>query len=179
MKSKKNIGLYLTIGFMVVLIILLGYGLSLNPRDVPSPLINKAAPDFEMPDLLDETRTFSKKELLGKVSLVNVWATWCPSCRAEHDVLLRIGDQVKIYGIDWKDEPEKARNWLKTLGNPYLQTGSDVTGEHGINFGVYGAPETYLINPQGIIIYKHTGPLTWDDWQNILLPKIKEISKSL
>jgi len=157
------------------LFIFLGIGLKLDPTNVPSPLIGKPAPDFSAKTL--DGKTFGKQDLLGQVSLVNVWATWCPSCRAEHNILMRIANtgKVKIYGINWKDEPTKAKIWLQQLGDPYTLNADDQSGDIGIDFGVYGAPETYIIGPEGQIIFKHTGPITWSSWQEELLPKIKEI----
>lgn len=163
---------------LVALLAFLGIGLTLDPREIPSPLIGKPAPEFSGKTLLGN-KIFSKKDLLGKVSLVNVWATWCPSCRAEHDVLMAINNtgEVKIYGIDWKDQPEKAREWLQKLGNPYTLNIDDQNGDIGIDFGVYGAPETYIVDPTGNIAYKHTGPITWSDWQKKIRPKIQSLQE--
>jgi len=172
-----NKGLIILLVLLAVLFTFLAIGLRLDPTDVPSPLIGKPAPEFSA-KTLDGTRTFSKQDLLGQVSLVNVWATWCPSCRAEHDVLMRIANTgiVKIYGIDWKDDPEKAKVWLAQLGDPYTLNADDQTGDIGIEFGVYGAPETYIIDQKGNISYKQTGPVTWQIWQDKILPKVKELN---
>ncbi len=171
-----NKGFIFLILVLTALIAFLAIGLKLNPRDVPSPLIGKPAPEFSGKTLIGD-KTFSKQDLLGQVSLLNVWATWCPSCRAEHDVLMAIAKTgiVKIYGVDWKDKPDAAKDWLEKLGNPYVMSVDDQSGDIGIDFGVYGAPETYIIDQQGDIVHKHTGPITWSDWQKKLLPKIKEL----
>ncbi|MFH1494910.1 MAG: DsbE family thiol:disulfide interchange protein [Pseudomonadota bacterium] len=165
------------LGIFIVLVGFLGIGLNLNPREVPSPLIGKPAPDFKLPLLSDPARQLSPADLRGKVWLFNVWASWCASCRQEHDLLLELSRQgsVPIYGMDYKDQPGDAQTVLARYGNPYVETVVDIDGRAGINFGVYGVPETYLIDKGGIIRYKHTGPLTQEILDRKILPLVKEL----
>ncbi|MBU0594625.1 MAG: DsbE family thiol:disulfide interchange protein [Pseudomonadota bacterium] len=165
------------LGIFIVLVGFLGIGLNLNPREVPSPLIGKPAPDFKLPLLSDPARQLSPEDLRGKVWLFNVWASWCASCRQEHDLLLELSRQgsVPIYGMDYKDQPGDAQTVLARYGNPYVETVVDIDGRAGINFGVYGVPETYLIDKGGIIRYKHTGPLTQEILDRKILPLVKEL----
>jgi cytochrome c biogenesis protein CcmG/thiol:disulfide interchange protein DsbE len=143
-----------------VLVIFLAVGLTLNPRLVPSPLIGKPAPEFELPLLLQEG-SFSNKDLIGHVTLVNVWASWCFACRQEHETVKSLSRQgVRIIGLNYKDEANDAKQWLAKLGNPYQAIAVDRDGRIAIDWGVYGAPETFLIDQQGIIRHKVIGPLS-------------------
>ncbi len=143
-----------------VLVVLLAVGLTLNPRLVPSPLIGKPAPEFELPLLLEDG-SFSNKDLIGHVTLLNVWASWCFACRQEHETVKRLSrNGVRIIGLNYKDEPGDAKQWLAKLGNPYQRVATDYDGRVGIDWGVYGAPETFLIDQQGIIRHKVIGPLS-------------------
>ncbi|NOR43021.1 MAG: DsbE family thiol:disulfide interchange protein [Gammaproteobacteria bacterium] len=143
-----------------VLVIFLAVGLTLNPREVPSPLIGKPAPEFELPLLLQEG-SFSNKDLIGHVTLVNVWASWCFACRQEHETIKYLSRQgVRIIGLNYKDEASDAKQWLAKLGNPYQAIAADRDGRIAIDWGVYGAPETFLIDQQGIIRHKVIGPLS-------------------
>lgn len=155
------------IGFFVV-------GLNRDPSYVPSPLIGKAAPNYTLTKVEDPALQISNTDMAGRKHLVNVWATWCGGCRQEHGFLLQVAQQniIPIVGIDWKDELPLARQWLQQLGNPYTATGFDQDGRVAIDFGVYGAPETFLVDEQGVILYKHVGILTADVWQKKLLPLI-------
>lgn len=163
----------------IVLVIFLGVGLKLDPREVPSPLIGKPVPAFSLPQLADPNKTFSQEDLKGKVSLFNVWASWCVSCRQEHPLLVSLSKEniVPIYGLNYKDNREDGLAWLSSLGNPYALSVQDADGKVGINFGVYGVPETFVIDKQGIIRHKHTGPITPDAWQKTLLPLIVQLQK--
>ncbi len=149
-------------------------GLRRDPTLVPSPLVGKPAPEFTLPRLDDPARTLSRSDLLGKVSLVNVWGTWCAGCRQEHETLVTLARDsgVPIFGINWKDDDQSARQWLATLGNPYAAVGVDQDGRAAIDWGVYGAPETFLISPDGIVLYKHIAPLTLEVWREEFLPRI-------
>lgn len=149
-------------------------GLGKDPALVPSPLVGKPAPDFSLPLLDDPARTLSRENLLGRTSLVNVWGTWCAGCREEHDTLLTLARDsgVPIFGINWKDDEQLAREWLKLLGNPYAAVGVDADGRVAIDWGVYGAPETFLIGPDGTVLYKHIAPITLDIWRKEFLPRI-------
>jgi cytochrome c biogenesis protein CcmG/thiol:disulfide interchange protein DsbE len=162
----------------VGLVIVLGIGLNLNPREVPSPLIGKPVPEFSLPRLRYEQMTISRRELLGKVSLVNFWATWCEGCRTEHPVLVHIANTtgVPIYGINYKDERKLATEWLDRFGDPYVSSAFDVRGTLGLDFGVYGLPETFVIAADGTIAYKHTGAISPSDWTDKLLPVIQSLS---
>lgn len=161
----------------VVLVIFLGVGLTLNPRQVPSPLIDKPAPAFHLPQLFDANKTLSSRENLGKVWMLNVWASWCVACRDEHPVLVELSKLgiVPIYGLNYKDQRDTAMQWLKQFGNPYETSIVDADGKVGIDYGVYGVPETYVIDKQGIIRYKHIGPVTIESLKNKILPLIKEL----
>lgn len=143
--------------------LLLWRGLALNPREVPSPLIGKPVPTFSVPVLGDPAKTLRSADLRGKVYLLNVWGSWCVSCRDEHPVLVEFAKRgaIPLYGLNWKDRREDALAWLERFGDPYVVTGVDRDGRVAIDFGVYGAPETYLVDREGIIRFKQTGPLTW------------------
>lgn len=161
----------------IVLVGFLAVGLKLNPREVPSPLIGKPAPAFKLPLLSDPSRQLSPADLRGKVWLLNVWASWCGSCRQEHEVFLGLAKQgiVPIYGMDYKDQPAAAQVWLERLGNPYVATVVDQDGRTGIDYGVYGVPETYVIDKNGVIRHKHTGPVTQESLDQKILPLVKEL----
>lgn len=162
-------------GFLLLLVVLL-VGLKRAPEksNLPSPLIGKSAPQFTLPNLFDNTQPLSTETLKGHWSLVNVWGTWCVECRAEHAALLQIKQEarVPIIGIDWKDQDEDALAWLEQLGNPYERVGTDHDGRVAIDWGVYGAPESFLISPTGTVVYKHIGAMTPQVWQHDFLPRI-------
>jgi cytochrome c biogenesis protein CcmG/thiol:disulfide interchange protein DsbE len=163
-------------GFILILVVL-AVGLTLNPAEVPSPLVGKSAPEFTLPRLHEPSQTLSLQDLKGHVTLLNVWASWCESCRVEHPLLLNIAASgaVPVYGLNYKDEREKAIGWLKKLGDPYQAIAVDQNGRTAIDFGVYGAPETYLIDQNGIIVYKKIGPVTPQDWQKNISPLIQQL----
>lgn len=152
-------------------------GLSLNPREVPSPLIGKPAPAFMLPVLHEPSKQFSVQEMRGKVWLLNVWASWCVSCREEHPVLMALSRQniVPIYGMDYKDKREDGLAWLAAGGDPYVLSVSDFDGRVGIDFGVYGVPETYVIDKQGVIQEKITGAITGKILQEKILPLVTRL----
>ncbi len=154
-------------------------GLRLDPREVPSPLIGKPAPQFVLSDVHDPSRQFSSRDMLGKVWLLNVYASWCESCRDEHPLLVEFSGKglAPIVGLDYKDKPEDARKWLDQMGNPYTLSVSDLDGRVGINYGVYGVPETYVIDKSGIIREKIIGPVTVSRINEKLVPLIKELSR--
>ena len=161
------------------LVVFLAIGLTRDPHEVPSPLINQPAPTFTLAQLADPSKTFSAEEMRGKVWLLNVWATWCFVCREEHPMLLEIqrSGAVPIYGLDSKDKREDALAWLRELGDPYVLSVSDFDGRVGIDYGVYGAPETFLIDKNGVIRFKRIGPITPDVWQKQILPLVKELNR--
>lgn len=163
----------------VVLIVFLAIGLRHDPHEVPSPLINKPAPAFKLAQLREPSKRFSAEEMRGKVWLLNVWASWCITCRDEHPLLLEYvrSKAVPIYGLNYKDKREDALSWLGELGDPYVLSVSDLDGRVGIDYGVYGAPETYLIDRNGVIRFKQIGPVTPDIWQQKILPLVKDLNK--
>jgi len=149
-----------------------------DPREIPSPLIGKSVPAFSLPTVEQADTLVSDKDLLGKVYLLNVWATWCVSCRAEHQVLVQLArrGKVDIVGINWKDERDKASRWLEQLGNPYNINIFDAKGRTAIDLGVYGAPETFLVDRKGIIRYKYAGPVTTSLINQTLLPMVEQLN---
>jgi cytochrome c biogenesis protein CcmG/thiol:disulfide interchange protein DsbE len=163
----------------IVMVAFLAVGLKLDPREVPSPFIGKPAPAFNLPQLSDFGKSLSNMDLQGQVSLLNVWASWCVSCKQEHPFLMKLAKQniLPIYGLDYKDEREAGLGWLKHFGNPYTASGFDGDGKVGIEWGVYGVPETFVIDKKGVIRHKHTGPITEDSWQQTLLPLIIQLQK--
>lgn len=165
------------LGIFIVLLIFLGMGLRLNPHEVPSPLIGKPAPDFMLSQVADAGQQMSRRDLLGKVTLLNVWASWCVACRHEHPLLVDLANsgQVAIYGLNYKDRREDAVRWLAQFGNPYEVSAFDVEGDVGLDYGVYGVPETYIIDREGIIRHKVIGPLTVETLNEEVLPLIREL----
>ena len=164
-------------GLFVVVVGFLAVGLTLNPRELPSPLVGKAAPDFSLPQLHDPGKVISSNDLKGKVWLLNFWASWCGGCKEEHPVLINLAQSgaVPIYGMDYKDQRSEALAWLKECGNPYPVVAVDESGRVGINYGVYGVPETYVIDKAGVIRYKQIGPLREDILQGKILPLVREL----
>jgi cytochrome c biogenesis protein CcmG/thiol:disulfide interchange protein DsbE len=170
--------IYWVVGIFVALVVLLAVGLSLNPREVPSPLIGKPAPGFELPLLHAPDKTFSQKDMLGSVWILNVWASWCPPCLVEHPVVTELSRAgiAPVVGLNYKDAREDALPWLKRNGDPYKLSVYDAAGRIGIDYGVYGVPETYVIDRQGVIRYKHIGPLTPEIAQQKIRPLVEELS---
>ncbi|MCL2297535.1 MAG: DsbE family thiol:disulfide interchange protein [Proteobacteria bacterium] len=167
---------------LVVFFVLAGFfvvGLGLNPREVPSPLIGKPAPTFALPDLNEPEKTVTSKDFLGQVWLFNVWASWCVSCRAEHPLLVAYAktNEVAIVGLNYKDKPADGKAWLRQYGDPYTVSVIDADGRVGIDYGVYGVPETFLIDKQGIIRYKQIGPITEEAMRKTIIPMIKELKQ--
>ncbi len=165
---------------LVIFVVMAGflyYGLSLNPQDVPSPLVGKPAPQFELSQLHQTEQMISRDSNLGKVWLLNVWASWCVSCRQEHPVLMQLArsGEVPIYGLNYKDERDAAINWLQDFGNPYVMSAHDYNGRVGVDYGVYGVPETYVIDKQGVIRHKHTGPVSPQALKETILPLVREL----
>jgi cytochrome c biogenesis protein CcmG/thiol:disulfide interchange protein DsbE len=167
------------LAIFVVLMAFLYIGLYRDPREVPSPLIDKPAPAFALSQLHDPERKLTNTDLKGKVWLLNVWASWCASCRDEHPLLMQLAaaNAVPIYGLDYKDKPDAGRAWLAQNGNPYTASAVDLDGRVGIDYGVYGVPETFVIDKQGIVRYKQIGPLTLDSLQRKIMPLIKDLQK--
>ena len=166
------------LALFVVLAVFLGIGLNRDPREVPSPLVGKPAPAFTLPQL-DSDTPFSPKDMAGKVWLFNVWASWCVSCRQEHPILVDFAKTklAPLIGLDYKDKNDEARAWLQRFGNPYDFSVVDADGRVGIDYGVYGVPETYVIDKAGTIRFKQIGPVTAEVMQNKIVPLIKELQK--
>ena len=163
---------------VILFIPLLILGLKNDPRALPSQYIGKPAPRFSLPTLKDPSRTISAANLKGDVSVVNIWGTWCVGCAQEHDFLMELAEQdgITIYGINWKDKREDALRWLQQLGDPYVMSGSDLEGRVGIDWGVYGAPESFLVNPEGFVVYRHAGPLDRRIWEAEFAPRIAKMT---
>lgn len=157
-----------------ILIPFLMTGLYRDPRELPSPYLDNPAPQFELPSLTNPDESMGSTDFKDQVALVNVWATWCPGCRQEHGFLLRLAAEtsIPIYGIDWRDDRREALKWLQELGNPYAAVGYDGDGRIGIDWGVYGAPETFLIGSDGTVLHKLTGPLNRQIWERDFVPLI-------
>lgn len=151
-------------------------GLGRDKSAIPSPLLDRAAPTFTLPALADPDRPVGSDSYAGQVALVNVWATWCTGCRQEHEFLMTLADRdiVPIFGLNWRDQRDMALRWLSELGDPYFETAFDADGRVGIDWGVYGAPETFLIGADGTVIYKHIAPLTEAVWEAEFLPRIRK-----
>ena len=167
------------IAAFIVLLALLAVGLQLNPREVPSPLIGKPAPAFELPLLDQPDKTFSHRDLLGTVWVMNVWASWCPPCLVEHPVVAELARSgiAPVVGLNYKDKREDAIAWLKVYGDPYRASLVDPDGRVGVDYGVYGVPETYVIDRKGVIRYKHIGPLSPEAVQQKVRPLVQELRK--
>ena len=159
----------------IALVLLLAIGLRLNPREVPSPLIGKPAPAFDLPLLHAPDKRFSHKDMLGEVWVLNVWASWCPPCLVEHPVVTQLSKSVPVVGLNYKDTREDALPWLKRNGDPFKYSLFDANGRIAMDYGVYGVPETYLIDRNGVIRYKHIGPLTPEVAQKKLAPLVQEL----
>ena len=168
---------FLPVIVFAVLVAFLAIGLKLDPREVPSPLVNKAAPSFSLPLLAQPANMLSPQDLRGKVWLLNVWASWCVSCRVEHPLLVELAKTgtVAIYGLNYKDKRDDAMQWLRERGDPYLQSISDTDGRVGIDYGVYGVPETFVIDREGVIRYKQIGPLTPESLRDTILPLVRKL----
>ena len=165
------------LGIFVCMVGLLGYGLTLDPNKVPSPLIDKPAPAFSLARLHQPDLRLSQKDFLGQVWVLNVWASWCVSCRAEHPVISKLANMnlVQIVGLNYKDQSDDAKRWLQQFGNPYSVSLVDIDGRVGIDWGVYGVPETFIIDRDGLIKYKHIGPVTEQSLAMKVIPTLKRL----
>lgn len=165
------IGFFVLVGFFAK-------GLFLNPREVPSPFIGKAAPTFNLPVVGDAQKTFSPADMKGQVWMLNVWAPWCVSCKVEHKLLMALaqsGTAPPLVGLNWKDKTREAQELLMQTGNPYVAVPDDLSGRVGMDWGVTGTPETYVIDQTGVVRLKHVGPIDMDIWLNKFVPKLKEL----
>jgi len=167
------------LALFIALVVFLFIGLQRDPHEVPSPLINRPAPAFQLPQLQEQTKTFTAQEMRGKVWLLNVWATWCVACRDEHPMLIEYAKSgaVPIYGLNYKDDRAAALQLLREEGNPYVLNAFDADGRVAIDYGVYGAPESYLIDRNGIIRFKKIGPITPDVWEGEILPLARRLNQ--
>lgn len=170
----------LPLAVFLTLILFLGIGLRLNPREIPSPFIGKLAPAFKLAQLHEPGKTISPQDMAGQVWILNVWASWCVACRQEHPVLMEFSKQglVPLLGLNYKDGTENGATWLRQFGNPYAVSGVDADGRVGIDYGVYGVPETFVIDKKGVIRMKHIGPVTPEVITEKLLPLIKELNRA-
>ncbi|MEQ9180468.1 MAG: DsbE family thiol:disulfide interchange protein [Nitratireductor sp.] len=181
--AAEHIGVRRRLLFLAPLAVLLGIGaafavgLTLDPRQIPSELIGRPAPAFELPPVQGRTLGLSSSDLVGEVSLVNVFASWCAACRAEHPLFMELARtrQVPIHGLNYKDKPSDAAAWLDELGDPYTRTGADLNGRVGIDWGVYGVPETFVVSADGHIAYKHIGPVTPETLRETILPLVSQL----
>ena len=169
--------LFLPLLAFAVLSIFLFRGLWLDPREMPSALVGRPVPVFSLPSL-GESDLLSEADLAGQVGLLNVWATWCPSCRVEHPYLVQLADRgIPVYGLNYKDDDSAALQWLEELGDPYRFNIADREGTLGLDLGVYGAPETYLVDAAGVIHYRHVGVVDETVWQTILEPLYRQLNE--
>jgi cytochrome c biogenesis protein CcmG/thiol:disulfide interchange protein DsbE len=150
-------------------------GLGRDQQTLPSPLVGKPAPLFELPSVEDPAQKITNRDFAGRMYVLNVWATWCVGCRQEHEALMQIAQrkEVPLLGLDWKDDMPLAQQWLRQLGDPYVATAFDAEGRTAIDWGVYGAPETFLVDEKGIVVHKHIAPLTLEIWERDFVPLIR------
>lgn len=160
----------------VLLVAIFIVGLTMDPSRIPSPLLENPAPVFSLPSLQDSSIKVGSADYANQMALVNIWATWCPGCRQEHGFLVELANAgtIPIFGLNWRDNRPDALQWLQTLGNPYIASGFDVDGRVGIDWGAYGAPETFLVDQNGIVIHKHIAPLDREIWEREFVPLIRE-----
>ncbi|MGZ8273811.1 MAG: DsbE family thiol:disulfide interchange protein [Burkholderiaceae bacterium] len=179
-EPKSKLRFLIPLALFIVLAGFLLRGLFLNPREVPSPLINKPAPQFSLAQLAQPDRPFAPQDMKGQVWLLNVWASWCVACRQEHPLLVELARRkaVPIIGLNYKDKPDAATGWLAQFGDPYNLSVKDNDGRVGIDYGVYGVPETFLIDKAGVIRFKQIGPITEEVWTKKMQPLIEELRKS-
>jgi cytochrome c biogenesis protein CcmG/thiol:disulfide interchange protein DsbE len=179
-EPKSKLRFLIPLAIFIVLAGFLFRGLYLNPREVPSPFIGKPAPQFSLAQLAQPDRTFAPKDMAGQVWLLNVWASWCVACRQEHPLLVDLAKKktVPIVGLNYKDKPDAAKGWLAQWGDPYDLSVKDNDGRVGIEYGVYGVPETFVIDKAGVIRFKQIGPITEEVWTKKMAPLIEELRKS-
>ncbi len=177
--NRLRLAGYIPLIVFLVMAVFFAIGLTMNPRDIPSPLIGKPVPEFSLPPVQGRTLGLSSADLRGQVSLVNVFASWCVACREEHPLLMGLRDKgiVPIHGLNYKDKPDDARAWLDQLGDPYTRTGADISGRVAIDWGVYGVPETFVIDRDGRIVHKHIGAITPQALRDTIMPIIDKLQK--
>jgi cytochrome c biogenesis protein CcmG, thiol:disulfide interchange protein DsbE len=170
-----RLGFLLPVVFFVLVAVGLGIGLTRNPQEIPSALIGKPVPKFSLPPVQERALGLSSADLKGEASLVNVFASWCTACRYEHPLFMQKEGVVPLHGLNYKDRPDDAAKWLKELGDPYTRTGADLDGQVGIDWGVYGVPETFVISQDRVIAHKHVGPVSAKDLEETILPVIGKL----
>lgn len=175
--TRRSILAFLPLAVAATLVIVLAWGLNRDPSNLPSTLLGKAVPDFDLPPVQGRTLGLSGTDLKGEVSLVNVFASWCVACREEHPLFMKLTAQgtVPLHGLNYKDQPDDAAKWLDSLGDPYRRTGADVSGRVAIDWGVYGVPETFVIGADGRIAYKHIGPVSEEVLTRTILPLVESL----
>ena len=178
--SRLRLAGYIPLLVFIVMAVFFAIGLTMNPRDIPSPLIGQPVPEFSLPPVKGRALGLSSADLRGQVSLVNVFASWCVACREEHPILMELGRKgtVAIHGLNYKDKPDDAQAWLDQLGDPYTRTGADISGRVAIDWGVYGVPETFVIDRDGRIAHKHIGAITPEALRKTIMPIIDKLQKS-
>jgi len=176
---RRRLVFLVPVAVFLALAVAFAFGLTRDPSIVPSALIDKPVPAFALEPVPGRTQGLASTDLVGEVTLVNVFASWCVACRVEHPLLMRIREEglVTVHGIDYKDAPEDGRRWLDEHGDPYTRTGVDLDGRVGIDFGVYGVPETFLVDAQGVIRFKQIGPITPESWETTIWPMIQELRR--
>ena len=174
----KYLKFLIPMGIFLVLVLFLGAGLKLDPKEVPSPLIGKPAPAFALARLDDPAQTIRRDDLLGQVWMLNVWASWCVACRQEHPLLVEFAKSkmLPIYGLNYKDQPAAGQKWLRDFGNPYKASLTDLDGRVGIDFGVYGVPETFIMDRQGVVRFKQIGPVTPEVIRTKIEPLVRQLN---
>ena len=173
----RSLRFAIPLAVFVALAIFLAIGLTRDPREVPSPFIGRAAPAFKLERLHEPTASFGPEQMRGKVWLLNVWASWCVSCKVEHPLLVELArsNAVPIVGLDYKDKRDEGLRWLSRMGNPYALSAFDEDGRVGIDYGVYGVPETFVIDKEGVIRYKQIGPITPEALERTILPLVRRL----
>lgn len=176
---RRNVLAFLPLAVAAMLAVVLAWGLTRDPGNLPSTLIGKAVPDFALPPVKGRTLGLSSTDLKGEVSLVNVFASWCVACREEHPLFMKLAAQgtVPLHGLNYKDQPDDAAKWLDSLGDPYTRTGADISGRVAIDWGVYGVPETFVIGADGRVAYKHIGPVSEEALTGTILPLVEELRR--
>ena len=174
----KYLKFLIPMGIFLVLVLFLGTGLKLDPKEVPSPLIGKPAPAFALARLDDPAQTIRRDDLLGQVWMLNVWASWCVACREEHPLLVEFAKSkmLPIYGLNYKDKPAAGQKWLADFGNPYNASLTDLDGRVGIDYGVYGVPETFIMDRQGVVRFKQIGPITPEVIRTKIEPLVRQLN---
>jgi cytochrome c biogenesis protein CcmG/thiol:disulfide interchange protein DsbE len=176
---RRNVLAFLPLAVAAVPAMVLAWGLTRDPSNLPSALIGKAVPDFALPPVEGRTLGLSSTDLKGEVSLVNVFASWCVACLEEHPLFMKLAAQgtVPLHGLNYKDQPDDAAKWLDSLGDPYTRTGADISGRVAIDWGVYGVPETFVIGADGRVAYKHIGPVSEEALAGTILPVVEELRR--